>query len=48
MIYPYGSLNENGHHRLIYLNTWCLVGRTAWEGLEGVALLEKVSHWGQA
>lgn len=35
-------MNENGPHRLRYLNVWFLVGGTAWEGLDGMALLEKV------
>ena len=41
-----GGLNENGLHRLIYLNAWSAVGRTVWEGLEGVVLLEEVCAWG--
>lgn len=28
-----GGMNENGSHRLLYLNTWSLIGRTVWEGL---------------
>lgn len=27
-----GSLNENGPHRLVYLNAWSLVGEIFWEG----------------
>jgi len=37
-----GGLNEHGLHRLMYMNTWFLAGRTIWEGLEGVALVEEV------
>jgi hypothetical protein len=36
--------NENGRHRLIYLNAWFSVGRTIRKGLGGVALLEEVCH----
>ena len=43
-----GGLNENSPHRLIYLNTWSPVGRTVLEGLESMALLEEVCHWGWA
>ena len=43
-----GSLNENDPCSLIYLNAWLPVGRTIWEGLGGVALLEEVCHWGWA
>ena len=42
-----GILNENGSHRLIYLNVWSPVGGPVWEGLGGVALLKEVCHWGQ-
>jgi hypothetical protein len=47
-------MNLSNHHngvvvsmRLIpiCLNTWFPVGGTVWEGLEGVALFEKVCHW---
>jgi hypothetical protein len=27
----WGGLNENGLHRVIYLNVWSPVGRTVWE-----------------
>jgi hypothetical protein len=30
------------------LNSWSPVSGTVWEGLEGVALLEKICHWGLA
>lgn len=40
------DLNLHGSHRLRYLNMWCLVGGTDWKGLEGVALLKEVCHWG--
>jgi hypothetical protein len=43
-----GALKETGLHRLIYLNACSAVGRTVWEGLGGVALLEEVCHWGWA
>ena len=43
--YSCDGLNENGPHRLIYLNAWLRVGRTVWEGIGGVALLEEVCHW---
>lgn len=33
-----GGLNENGLHRLIYLNTWSPSYGTIWERLRGVAL----------
>lgn len=39
---PRGAVNVNDSNRLIYSNTWYPFGGTAWEGLEGVALLEKV------
>lgn len=39
-------MNVNDSNRLIYSNTWYPFGGTAWEGLEGVALLEKVCHGG--
>ena len=42
----FGSLNENGPHSFIYLSVWSPVGGTVWEGLEGVALLVAVCHWG--
>lgn len=28
---PYGSLHQNSPHRLMYLNTWSLVGSDIWE-----------------
>ena len=30
--------DENGHHRLICLNTWFPADKTVWEGLGGVSL----------
>jgi hypothetical protein len=42
------GLIESGPHRLMDLSTWSLVGRNVWEGLVGVALWEKVCHWGWA
>lgn len=39
----YGGLNEKASHRFIYLKTWSSGGRTVWEGLLGVTLLEEVS-----
>lgn len=41
-----GDLNVNGLQRLMYLDIWPLVGRTIWEGVEGVALFKEVCHWG--
>jgi hypothetical protein len=41
---PCDSLNEDGSHRLIYLNTWSSVGGVVWEGLGGMALLEEMRH----
>jgi hypothetical protein len=38
----FGGLNENAPQRLIYLNTWSLVGVTIWEGLGDMALLIEV------
>lgn len=35
-------MNENGFHRLGYLDGWSPVGRIAWERLESVAMLEEV------
>jgi hypothetical protein len=32
----------NDSHKLIHLNVWSVVGRTLWEGLGGVAVLEEV------
>ena len=32
----YAGLNENGPHRLIYLNAWSPVGGIVRKGLEGV------------
>ena len=32
------GLNEDGLCRLMYLNTWFLVGGTAWEELAGMVL----------
>ena len=42
-----GSLNENVFFRLIFLNVFSIAGRTVWERLRVVALLEKVCHWGR-
>lgn len=39
------SLNENGPHRHMYLNTWYLVGGIVCEGLGGMVLLDDVCHW---
>lgn len=39
------SLNENGPHGFIYLNTWNPVGGTILEELLGVVSLEKASNW---
>lgn len=33
----------NDRHGPRYVNAWCPVGRTAWKGLEDMALLEEVS-----
>lgn len=41
-------MNENAPYRLDYLNAYFLLGRTVWEGLGDVALLEEMCHWGQA
>lgn len=38
-----GASNENGLSRLIYFNTWTPVGRTLWELLWVVAILEEMS-----
>ena len=38
-------LNENSHHRLIYLDTCSVIGGTVWEGLGGLAVLGEVCHW---
>lgn len=40
----YGGLNEDGPHRLRYLNVWFPVDGTAWKGLNGAPLLETVFH----
>jgi hypothetical protein len=34
--------SPQGPHRLICLSSWSLAGRTIWEGLGGVALLEEI------
>lgn len=39
-------LNEKNPHKLIYLNAWSPGGGTVLDGLEGVAMLEEVCHWG--
>lgn len=44
----HGCLIENDPKRLMYLNTKIVGGRTAWDGLGGVALLEEVYNWDQA
>lgn len=43
------DLNENGSHRLTYLNDYSLGNGSVWDRLErlGVALLEEVYHWGE-
>ena len=41
------ALNKNGPHRLIYLKPWSAVGgRTVWEGLVGVVLVEEMCCYG--
>ena len=40
----YGSLKENGPHRLMYLNAWSSVSGTAWEELGDKAFSEEVHH----
>jgi hypothetical protein len=42
-----GGLNENGLHRLIFLNIWSPVSGTVWECLGGLTLLVDVCHWQQ-
>lgn len=37
-----GDLNENGSHRLIYLNACTPIDTTVWEGLVTVALWKEV------
>lgn len=37
-----GGLNENGHYRLVHVNTRSTVCGTVWEGLESRLLLEVV------
>jgi hypothetical protein len=39
-----GGLNENGPHRLRYLNFWSAIGATVGEGIGSVALLKGVCH----
>jgi hypothetical protein len=41
LIFTYCGLNENGPDKLVYLNTWSPVGRTVWEELGGMSLLEE-------
>ena len=42
-----GISNETGLHRLIYLNSWSVIGGTAWKGLEGIVSLRCVTGlWG--
>jgi hypothetical protein len=38
-----GGLNEDDA-RAQMLNTWSVASGTVWEGIEGVALMEKVCH----
>jgi hypothetical protein len=33
-----GDLNKNAFHKIIYLNTWYLIGGIVWKGLGVVAL----------
>jgi hypothetical protein len=40
------GLNRNGPERFLYLNSWPLGSDMTCQGLESVALLEKVCHWG--
>ena len=35
------DLNKHGSYGLIYLSTWFPVGRSVWEGLKVMAMLEK-------
>lgn len=39
-------LNDDGLHRLVYLEAWPPVGRTIWEELGGEALLKEMCHCG--
>jgi hypothetical protein len=41
-----GGVNKNVSYQLTYLNAWCSVGGSVWEGLGGMTLLEEVCHWG--
>lgn len=43
-----GGLDETGPYKFIYLNTWSSAGRSVWEGLGSVAVLEEVCQWGWA
>lgn len=45
MIVLYGGLNENGSYGFIYLNAWCSVVGTVWEGFQGMALFEEMYRW---
>lgn len=40
--------NGNGSQRLIYCNTWSMIGGTVWEGSGSMAFLREVCHWGGA
>lgn len=42
----YGGLNENGPYSLMYWNTRSQVGRTVWEGLMVIILLDEVCQAG--
>lgn len=41
----YDGLTDNAINSLLCMDAWFPVGETIWEGLEVVALLEKVCHW---